>query len=631
MEEVLYRISNFADKYLDISVSVLGFLILLCLDIYIYSKSGHLNYIKAYLILSIIPLFIFLIYPFLKNRISIEEVYNESKINKKLSSIIFFICLVLAIISYLTYPDSFGRPLIFFILVALAITILIGEILYFENQNVYFTLFKIMLLALVIRLIPLTMIPGFYFDDPMYHEAFTYSIIKNNHIPLNTSYSPFPLMHTLLSFIMLESGIGFKFSALSITFLQSTLIILIIFLIGRITLNERLGLVSAALFSFLDVIIGYGIKGAFPTTFAIFPIVIIIYLLFRKNNSIINLIFVLLLFAVVISHSLSALFLLSFLLAFSVMRFFFTKINKFNKLNASAILLFSIITVSYWMYNAEFIFSRFLNMIFMKESGVHASFSTSTGIAYSQTIPILEYLINFAPQVIFFSLGILGFLYICSRFKENQKLMVFITISILFLIIGAGGQILSAAIASDRFIYYTYILLPIASAVGIIILSNLLKKKNLVILLVFILAFTMITNSYSNMDSPLYSQHLTPPRYIMESEITSIQTISNITTSNIFTDNDLSSYLMFIKNKNATMIQFSNGNFTDYRLILLRESFINKPVYSKGMYKLNYDPFIKLENEGYNTIYDSKKLELFINMDIPENKTQNTKIIRDIF
>ncbi len=611
-------------KDIDLLVTTLGISLILILNLFLYLFRGNSKFISSFIILSFLPFLAFLIYYFIRSN-RITPICKIQKLDTKyfyFSSILFFLINALSLISVIFDYEPYHRPVLFFILISFNVVIISIDILYFSNTKkaIYIILGKVVFMGLLLRLTPLAVIPDLYRADSWYHQMFTQKILQDFHLPLNEQYSPFPLMHLTIIFLTNITGFGFKYSSIfSVTAMEAVLVPCFLYLLTfEISHDNKISLYSPLLYSFLDIPMGFSIVGAFPTVFTTPIVLAIVYFLFKKDMSY-QFLTVLLLLVLILSHSLTSLFLLLFFLFLIsatkfLSKFFYTKIDLSLSLNK--LLLLSILVFGYWMFNVNFIFSRLVRVIFLSE--LRNTMLTNIGSQYSQTVPTSEYLLSFLGAFIFISLSIIGFLYCTATFRENPRRFVFILSSLFPFIFGAFFVlILSVGTAPERWLYYSYIFLPITASFGIQFLLNSIhsdvKKVTLLSLTMIVFSFFMISSPFSNLDSPIYSKDITIQQYITCEELQSINSISEKYNGKIGRDSLLGYYLSFIKNKDGEQINYYSGNFTEYdnMLILILEHYKDKPIGSQGMYRLTYDPFKVLTEQGFSRIYDSEKITAF--------------------
>jgi hypothetical protein len=280
-----------------------------------------------------------------------------------------------------------------------------------------------------------------------------------------------------------------------------------------------------------------------------------------------------------------------------------------------------LIVIGYWMLAANFIFDKFVDVIFLN-AGVFASFVTSAGIGYAQTIPVIEYTASLLGQFLIYGFAVMGFLFCLSMKEKNLRLLALTVISLILLAIGGFGQILAIGVAPDRLVYYCFVLIPIPAAYGIYhTLKRISKNRKFstitVASLFLIASFLMITAPQADIDSPIYSQDLVSPRFIKESEFVSINNILENYDGAIGTDNDLASLLNSLGNSNSAILDFHSAEFVTFDgLVIIRKFYDTEPIYSRGLYRMNLTIYNQLLEPSFDNIYDSGSLRGYFNIDI---------------
>lgn len=129
-----------------------------------------------------------------------------------LLSITFFILLSCALISFVTRPELYVTPTAYFLSMALASAVLAVQILVMpSNKNYcYFTLFMIVILAIILIWTPQIVFPSLLGMDTYAHRQFTEAILNTAHIPVGEGYSAFPFMHLTTCVTMLLTNLNYK-------------------------------------------------------------------------------------------------------------------------------------------------------------------------------------------------------------------------------------------------------------------------------------------------------------------------------------------------------------------------------------------------------------------------------------
>lgn len=519
------------------------------------------------------------------------------------------------------------RPILYFWLIAAIVGILTFEILYLPSgrKYIFIMLTKIGLIAANLRVgIQYIFSHSFIWYDPYYHKQIIESILSNGYIPQNVAYSSIPIFHIFLTCEFIIGGITDFIHLFCInSVLKSFLIVILLYLIGWKILNSsKIGLLSSLLYSVLDRSILYDVSFS-PTSFAILLVFIIIFLIFKKDFSKfgqinLSLLILLLMLSLILTHTLTSV-LLSILLVSIWLSSIISKIyiNKNEYVsNINLLILFPTATLAYWVYVTGYFITQLANIIKwgfkVDEISPYMSFGT-TANTLSQ-IPLSEHILSYLGFYLFASLSILGCLYSFSSKNRNNKYLLFFSISIMLIfMITFLGITLKVYVVPDRWWYYSehMVTIMVFGLISFVYGTDINYKKIggfLIVILFVSISFLNITDPVSNMDSPLYSENLAVRHASLSSEIQSINTISRIYDGKILTD--IQSSFSVSNDNSITVItgqMISNKNYTFFDgLIILRKDILDyNPFDARGLYKLDHDMVISLEEEKYYEIYDS--------------------------
>jgi len=624
MQEKMNSVSESSGSNKDFFIAIAGVILLVFIDSLLFIQLPDSRPVIALILLTLIPIGFILVYLLFRRKKRVEGDNNEQ--GRSPRSILlginfcFFTLIILALSSIMFNQQPYRRPIEFFLFVSGAIGMISLEIFLSASlkKTIFMILPKILIISAILRIVPLTMIPGTYSDDPFYHQFFTSEIIRSGNIPSSTSYTNFPLMHLTLGSLMEIAHIDFKSASIVAVTLVQGLIwpSLLCIITSDIFKDIRAGLIAALVISFADTAIGYGILGAFPTTYALLFVLLIIWSIIKSRNEneiMIVALMVFFTFDLALSHSLTALFAIIVIIFLYVTKSIFSLKKKQkiidNRLTGRRVTLLTIVIIGYWMLLAGFILDKLIGVLFLNE-GFYASFSTVGGKEYSQTIPVIEYFLTLSGQFLIASISLIGFLYCLQRSDRNTYPIAMASLGLIFLIVGGLGQILGLGFEADRWMYYCYIFIPMACAFGTSYLINRSWRRKvsaIIITLFFIVTpFLMITDMNANYDSPIYSSDLVSPRFIRQSEIDSINQLLKINNGIIGTDNDFSSYMHYSGARNQTPLDFHTNEFTKFDgLILIRDFYLDTPIYSRGLYRMNQSGYAIILSPQFEKIFDS--------------------------
>lgn len=630
------RIKNIQLGNLDVYFAIIGITTSIILTIYTLNSNQALTYsLPGLLVLVSCLIWLFIRKSFLNLESLNFEIY-ESKNSILLLISLFFILLTFTILSIYYSPNLFQRPLIYFIMMSLMISFVMLELL-FNHKNKYSNIILLQIIIIELSLVwsQQLIFPSLTGIDPAYHYKFTNYILNIGHIPLDTNYSTVPLFHLEIAITSLLSTLNYKLAAIfSIDIIRSVVIILVIFLIGRYLYNDNVGLLSGLFLSFANIYVQFG-WWTVPNTIAVVFVPLIIYLLlFKKRNyTIINLI-IILMWALILTHPVTSLWML-FILLTGVIIFGIIKILQklninsykinynnmsFDQISMNIFLFFSIFMFAWWMYSSG-IFNSFFALF---SWGVHVDKTISAG-NYWNSVPIQEHIIDNLGLFIYFGISIIGFLYILLKRNLNAILIGsfgMMTLSIGFFSIIGGSEFLNV-----RWWYFAQILLSILVALSVIIISQVIKNHKMKYIFlgsfIFVFSFLMITSSISDFDNTIFAHDLSVRYAFTPSEISAAEFFSENTVFGISSDYDYAlnpSSSLFINYYNFDINRISafdtslkKGSYiNDGRIKIIREQIVTNPFrLQSGIYRLNYDPNTVLSDE-FDQIYDSNSVKAYI-------------------
>ncbi|MEN6554380.1 MAG: hypothetical protein ABFC34_16025 [Methanobacterium sp.] len=601
------------DKYLAISFIVLG----------VIASFVLLNY-NINLVPAPIAILIFSVLYLINKNNNLEELFHDnfSKRQVKILFITIFILINLSLISVIFRPELYSRPLLYFIFISIASGLLAFTIMKLPSDKKYefFALFIIILIGLLSRLIQQLLFPSLLGADPWVHEEFTNTIMSVGHLVSGFAYSRLPTMHILIAATSFISGLTYKWSSIFAVLIPQLVSFIVIYLIGRMIFNPKIGLLAALLLCISANFISLGFW-IHPTAFALIASTFLLFYLIKedKNNSVVDAsIKILFAFLVVTAHMQVALAIFIVLLSFWVGKLFFSKIKDFNldiiysnKAKYIFVILFVVLMFSWWIYVANKIELPF-NLV---SRALEHDPSKITVVSTSMIkIPYYQYLINVMPYLFFYGFSIVGFLYSVSKKSTSNyfalTLSGIVLLAVPFLLLESS----MSGFLAERWIYAAQLFMSIPVAVGVFIVLN--TKKNKAIKSIFVIAlistfvFVNVINPSANIDNSQLSDSVV--RYShTQSELQSIITIQNISNDIIYTD--FINTLPFSENQSSRIDkQLKYKQFSKlYGLVLIRSTLLDSAVYGV---KLDYNPINEFSfNNTFDRVYDSGSDIAFLN------------------
>ena len=435
----------------------------------------------------------------------------------------------------LLFSSVYNRSLLYFIIIALICTLIVIQIEMYSRSkySIALILFEICLLSLNLRWGILYEFPDLVGVDPVYHLNLAMNIVNSGSIPLGLDYSPYPLMHILIAITNLIVYVSPKNSMIfSIGFMVAVLLPLFIYVVCTRIFTVQLALISALLVAISNYLIWYGYI-LFGTTMGFIYFIIFLYFIINTKSIQYRLLSIIFFIVTVLTHPLTTVVLLFSIIILFLVELYYTvhvdnaSVNEIPRMNTGLIILFISFTIAYWMYSTTFFSSSsFFNFIIETLlAKMNATEAVPSTLSMSlERVNFLNEAINALGAVLVMCLAVVGALH-TIRIKGNNPLAIYV-VSIGFIIFLTAGlfQVIGFEnILPERWFGFAYLLLAIPASAGFQLLYNTGAKKTLVLciqsMLIFIVAFLMITSSVANMDSPIYSKDISLRIGFFESEL----------------------------------------------------------------------------------------------------------------
>ncbi|MFC1865765.1 ArnT family glycosyltransferase [Chloroflexota bacterium] len=551
--------------------------------------------------------------------------FTETNVNRRvymLSSIAFFPLFTYSIATVLLNPELYTRPLEYFIVTVLLVCLVAIEISVLPKgkRYTYFTLLKLLLIGISLQWLPQFMFPSLTGIDVFGHSQAVADIVTQGHIQPDYSYARLPMMPLSLSATSLVTGLDYKIAGFFSTGLFYLMTAVIIYLIAMRLFNNKVGLISALVIIIADWFIHNGLY-AIPNTLGIALVIFIVYMVFSKRGDVAFILIIFLMMAVLIMTHAIAAFVLAIILAtvwLGVELYHPTLRQKSKIVSLSMIVLFIVVTLSYWLY----ISGHFQNIAgaISLTFGLDQQMVAGQVSQYLSKVDYNEILLGRTGLLIFYFIAVIGILAITSRWFRNQDRIAFLLAAIAIASFAfAGGALGFSKFLPDRFIAYSQILLSIPVAVGIIFVSHTFQnrfwKYPVYITLILVLSFFLITSPTANRESPLYSQNTAYRASYIQSEVQAAETLSQIYEGKANTDSSYKALLstMGLPSYGITAYLIDE-DFTEIdNLVIIREYNVEHLVFGGGgVMKLDYDPRDTLGEQGFSRFYDCGTVSGFL-------------------
>ncbi len=472
-----------------------------------------------------------------------------------LFDIIFFALFIYSLWSFAFRPETYVRPLEYFIIMAAMSAILAAKILFLPSRNsrLPFTLFQIIIITLSSQWSVLLLFPDMVGMDTWVHRLSVADLLDSGHLGgLYGIYAQLPIMNLTIGATSLVTGLSYKIAAmLSVSLLQAVCNALFIFLIGRLLFNAKIGLLAALLMGIANYYILFGYWTA-PNFIGATLVVIILYLVlkFHKDRSTVAIpICGLLMVVLLLTHVIAALWLALLLFAFWLGFVFYKKLFKervATRFLLAVALIFTAALLSWWTFGT----GSMQTIVFHLQQGQQpgpASLPYPPGTAPSEIMPTtqvingeimpptevtpppevapptevtpppevapptevtpppevappstetlssapFEFLFNSLGMLLFFALSFIGVFYMLSRKFGNPYTFYIAIAGILILGIGYFPMLAGYSLIEHRWWYMAEILLSIPLAVTFSLLLSLFKRRYLTASLVIAVIFVL--------------------------------------------------------------------------------------------------------------------------------------------
>ncbi|WP_162198562.1 hypothetical protein [Methanosarcina mazei] len=492
------------------------------------------------------------------------------------------------------------------------------------------TISKIFIIAVILRWNMYFQYPNYIGVDAWYHSAIISDIIEFGHLPIDYTYSKYPIMHLLVSIGSLISNITIKNSMGFTVGLFEIISLIYVFLIGRSISSIKIGILA----TFLVAVSSYHISWGYyiiPMSLGLSVFSTIFYLLFRKKSLLLprfKIITLLLIFLIIITHTLSTavtwLFAALLYVSDKLYLIYSKKDLGLSLISLSLVLVVLTSMLGYWMYATGFI--GYVSL------AIKSSLTTSEIspiVANPLIVNAIERQLNRIELLLFIGFTIIGSLFWLSEgIDDPRKLTLMVSGAVITLLLFFSIFIGIDSALPDRWYAFLYVIIANISAVGIIYFVNSFKNDNLMVFsLVIIMAlFTAfaITGAAANGGSAAYSE-VQIKESLTESDLHSYNTLSRIYHGKVTTDAYSGLYFNYkakLPTKNFEPYNLTNDHgLTILRINYLKNNPVSSPVadinqqgyggYEATLILLNDVDFESLYGNSYSKIYDSRDISGF--------------------
>ncbi|KAF5426104.1 MAG: hypothetical protein C5S46_05740 [Candidatus Methanomarinus sp.] len=583
-----------------------------------------------------------LLYVRYRNKLLTDNInLNLDKRILKIIQTIYWICISIALVSYYQ-AEPYYRPPIFFISISVAVSLLGLEILsrtYEENVQPYTIFTKILIVSLLIRLSAYFMSPYPIGSDPWEHAELIkdISIYGTSNFPLTHEYySNYPLMHLYTSAAGLLGNLTIK-EAMSVSSVVLTSSTLFIYLIAKKIMNNvQLALLAVLLINIADFHIQWSIQ-VIAMSFGIAIYTMAIYLLIERKeklSSIYKIFLILCVFIIIWTHTISSFIFMTSLISLYVGSFIYEHIYGATD-NTSEIIVtltlcqISVVMLIYHWMDPDYpffdsIIRGFIDSLLKEAEFLGRETILDEGDSWFSILNILGFLI-----LIFF--GVIGSLHSLSKEHQTKtKVSLIFMLIVLFFVFLVFPVMGIRDIVPYRWPAFIYIALILFSGLGIIQFASIYLNKYYKILFILVLmltfSFFMITNFFTDIDSPVYGEQLNQKMVWTESEMKLFTNINNSYEGYIVSDRQtrirlFQTHLKRVKSADyPTSLEGNlNWDYMNNNLVIWRKVSLTRPIqvggYRNPMMLVGRNFKVHLDDE-FSSVYDTGLAKAYLKIPV---------------
>ena len=577
--------------------------------------------------------------------------------SKRLNIVLGILFVLLFTSSLYALHTSVFRPPVYFVLISLCASILAVKILVYnplKKYQLYILLFEICLVAFNLRAGIYLNYGGMIGVDPWELRLFVEDIINNGAVvggEVLGKYSVFAIMQIYSAIASLICGVSSKLGMFVAVTLPNVFCSILIFLIARKLLNEKIGLIAMLIYVFCDFSIAYSIQIC-AWSFGLAIYIVILYLLIGTNEAM-NKYQSCLLFSffalLILTHPVPTIIMAIPLVILLVCAKLF---KSKDVVSNTVVISFIVGMLSYWIYasytsgnNAERTFFSCIvgplyNSLTTQAAALHRTEAIESIIGSTGHL-LFESMLNISGFGLVVMLGLVGGLVLLSGKGRNLMELSFIIITFVIFAFPFGfGFFGMRNIMNYRWFAYGYVTLAILASIGfhtIIGQSRSTNKKIIfAFLMIFVLSFFMTTNTMCNHDSPMYFEECARRFAFSEQELSLRNELIDRYSGPITTDwiyhialtieepfpdpKDIKFY-----RAKYSYEDFCNGTLPQ-SMVIWREDYKDRPMDlrspSKGRMLVVFgeDFKRKLESVAYHKIYSNGQVTTYLYTQTPKQK-----------
>lgn len=546
-------------------------------------------------------------------------------------NILFIVVFTLCVLCVPLRSEPYSRPVSFFVLVGL-----LGGLLAFESMLPFprkgyekLILAKIIMLGVLVRWFPQAIFPGGIWFDPWYHEYVVRETLATAYIPElgGLGYSKLPVMHLQMASSMLLTGLDFESTFMYLLSLLQviTQAIFTFMLVRRMFSEKSVALVAALLVSVADLVLAKGII-AYPNMLAAMSMIVLVYTIYTARQISSGRVLLLALFlmgTLILTHTVGSLamavLLFSLWLGFEIHRRVIDPGVRKSHVNIYTVALFSVAMLFWWMYASGHFLLLVKTVRWAFQIDRFQLPAPEQAAAYASKIPVVEVLLDRLGFSVFYALAAIGCLYLFSKRSQAKGFGFGLALGgVVLTSIGFLGSAFQVYIHPTRWYFMSQLTLAPSAAVGIMALSRIAGRMRplWVAVLIGLLAFSMVSNTVANFDTPVLPSSRLVRHAFIESELASLDGISSNWKGTLASDQHTNAYLTFQRNRETVDINDSLDREDMLplaeTLVVVREYITTDTFYVRGsIWRLDFDLHELLSSQGFSRVFDAGSVSGF--------------------
>ena len=473
------------------------------------------------------------------------------------------------------------RPVVYYCVIAAMASIILVQILRYRITRGISIVILLQIVALVLNISWGITLKYYEFTgrtDILVHTYYVNSVIQLGHVTsIFFDYESFPLWHIMNAGIYLAGGAEFPtHKVMAITGgLAFAMMPIVIYLIGRKLFKDDRTALIAALITILFPDLVSMASSSIPRIIAGILMVFLIYMLLAKNSRSCYLLIIPMTAAIIIYHSISILLISQILIILYILQMLFVKKNE-RFVSIWYVMLAIAMTIVYWLINAGTIIDKLIHNATADTDGVLIPKALTENMPWNELFNYLQYI----PAILFILVGI--FMLLLSS-KHSNRARIFGLAALLLVGLSFPGPLLMigklvSSFGIDRIAEYTFLIMILVAAVGIVGLFNRSGRlgKSILIGLFAIWVLLSVSNDWVASDNPLVKRPFYT-YYFSEQEITGMDRLVTHATGILESDYVPDRYFFASPYyKNRTVLEVDMPNMTFVRsgpndVLLIRE------------------------------------------------------------